>query len=66
MEPEEAAEWAKLLRVQSWKAYLEATTYAAYLEIPCFYLRCTKDQAFPFEAQGGLIEAAVEAGYVFR
>lgn len=62
MDPSKAEKWAAMLRQQSWPAYCEETSYAAYMEIPCFYLRCTKDQAFPHEAQGVMLEAVEAAG----
>ncbi|KAK4499938.1 hypothetical protein PRZ48_008124 [Zasmidium cellare] len=62
MPPEEATKWAGKLRVQSWRAYTEATTYAAYREIECFYLRTRRDRAIPFEMQGGLLEGVEKDG----
>ena len=62
MPREEADKWAAKLRQQSWHAYTEKTTYGAYMDIPCRYLSCTKDQAFPYEGQVGLVAAAVAAG----
>ncbi|KAK3702362.1 hypothetical protein LTR37_014936 [Vermiconidia calcicola] len=59
---EEAKKWCDLLQPQSWPACCDETTYAAYMDIPSSYLFCTKDQAFPFEAQKGLVNAATEAG----
>ena len=62
---EEAKKWSAVLRPQSWPAYCENTTYAAYMEIPSSYLYCTKDQAIPYAAQKGLVAAATEAGAQF-
>ena len=65
MPPEEVKQAVDLLRPQSWLAYKEATTYAAYMDIPSAYLYCTRDQAFVPEGQKGLIGAAKEAGAKF-
>lgn len=54
--------YSAMLRPQSWRAYEDETTYAAYMDIPSWYLHCTKDQAFPFGAQQALVGATVEAG----
>ena len=59
---DEVKKWSGLLRPQSWPAYKGTTTYAAYLTIPAYYLYCEKDQAFPYQAQMGLVGAAVDAG----
>ncbi|KAK5164023.1 uncharacterized protein LTR77_010114 [Saxophila tyrrhenica] len=62
---EEAKKWSDLLRPQSWPAYVDDTTYAAYMDIHSAYLYCTLDQAFPLQAQQGLVAAAKEAGAKF-
>ena len=61
----EAKKWSDLLRQQSWGAYTEDTTYAAYKDIPCSYLYCTKDNAIPLEGQKALVAARVADGAQF-
>lgn len=62
---EESKKWSDLLQQQSWPAYLEETTYAAYMDIPSNYLFCTKDNAFLYPYQQGMIAGAKEAGAKF-
>jgi hypothetical protein len=51
-----------MLRPQSWRAYLDPTEHAAYLDIPSGYLYCTLDQAMLPEYQTGIVGAAKAAG----
>jgi len=62
---EDAKKWSDLLRPQSWPAYTGSTTYAAYMDIKSGYLLCTQDNAFPYEPQKGLVNAATDAGAQF-
>lgn len=62
----EAQKWSDLLRPQSWQAYHGELTYAAYMDIPSAYLYCTLDQAFPLQAQQGLVSAAKKSGAKFE
>lgn len=62
MDLEEAEKWSAILRPQSMLALRGKTDHAAYYDIPCFYLSCSKDQAFLYEWQQGQNEKAKEAG----
>lgn len=62
MDLAEAEKWSAILRPQSMLALRGKTEYAAYYDIPCFYLSCSKDQAFLYEWQQGQNEKAKEAG----
>lgn len=59
----EDAEYASsLLRQASLAAGDEEATYAAYMDIPSYYLRCTKDRALPYDVQGQLLNDIEAAG----
>jgi len=54
--------YSALLKPQAWIAYQGRTTYAAFMDIPSWYLYCEKDQAVPPAAQRGIVQAAEAAG----
>ena len=58
----EAKRWSDILRPMSWDALHGETSYAAYMDIPSFYLLCTQDNTLPFQVQQGLVQAAVATG----
>lgn len=62
MSPSEAKFWADKLRPQAWRAYTEPTTYAAYKDIPVWYLKCKKDQALLYEVQEAIVKGMEEDG----
>ena len=62
MTKEDQKHWSALLRQQSWPAYLEKTDYAAYNDLPCWYLSCQNDQALGPPTQEGLVAGAKASG----
>jgi len=58
----ETKQWVDMLRPQAFLSYTGVTSHAAYHDIPCQYLLCSKDQALPYEWQKGHVEAAVAEG----
>ncbi|KAK0932576.1 hypothetical protein LTR29_015854 [Friedmanniomyces endolithicus] len=60
--PESVQKYSALLKPQAWIAYQGRTTYAAFMDIPSWYLYCEKDQAVPPAAQRGIVQAAEAAG----
>lgn len=62
--PETEAElWTSRLRKHSLAAIRDKEdVYGGWLDVPCWYLKCTKDQAIVPEAQRMLIEIAREMG----
>lgn len=59
---EEAKKWNELLKPQAWAVNEDKAHLAAYEVISTTYLICTKDVAFPVEAQRGLVAAANARG----
>ncbi|KAI5358446.1 Putative alpha/Beta hydrolase [Septoria linicola] len=63
MDPVQAKKWSEMLRPQAWRTVMgEKTTYEAYRDFDCWCLVCVRDQAFPYEAQKALVQAAKEKG----
>ncbi|KAF2212879.1 hypothetical protein CERZMDRAFT_97374 [Cercospora zeae-maydis SCOH1-5] len=64
--PLEGEYWAGNLLFQSYRAYSEATTHAAYEVIPSVYLRCHADRAFPHARQNVVVQNARKANAIFQ
>jgi pimeloyl-ACP methyl ester carboxylesterase len=62
----ETQKWVALLRPHSWKVNLDKAKFAAYEAIPTSYLICTKDAAFPPEAQREICKTASKGGLKVR
>ncbi|TKA71137.1 hypothetical protein B0A55_08215 [Friedmanniomyces simplex] len=60
--PESVQKYSAMIRPQAWIAYEGQTSYAAFVDIPSWYLYCEKDQALPPPAQRGIVQAAEAAG----
>lgn len=59
---DEAKKWSALLRQQSRVAARGKTKHAAYVDFPCGYLYTSNDNAFPYEAQQGLVKKLIADG----
>ncbi|KAK0263607.1 hypothetical protein LTR35_017512 [Friedmanniomyces endolithicus] len=63
---DQAKKYSELLRPQAWVAYEQETSYAAYGDIPAWYLYCTEDQALPLAMQRVLVRGMEEAGAIVK
>lgn len=62
--PVEGQEWVSRLTKQTLKSLFEGGefVYEGWRDVPCWYLRCTQDQAFPPEAQAMMPQFAKGEG----
>jgi len=63
---DQAEKYSRLLRSQAWAPWDQKTSYAAYLDLPTWYLYCAKDQAIPLQGQEAVVAAMREAGAVVK
>lgn len=60
---EVATSWVAKLRRQSYVTFTDReNVYSGWLDVPVWFLLCTRDQAIPIQAQEAMITAAKEAG----
>ncbi|KAK4888852.1 hypothetical protein LTR27_012313 [Elasticomyces elasticus] len=64
--PEAFKKYSAMLRPQAWIVSGQATKYAAFVDIPSWYLFCEKDQILPPPAQRGIVQAAEAEGAKFK
>lgn len=62
LSPEQAKKYSSMLQPQSWLAYQQKTTYAAYKDIPTWYVVCSKDQAIPPPVQEVFVKMMEDDG----
>jgi pimeloyl-ACP methyl ester carboxylesterase len=60
--PEQVDRYSGMLRSQAWIAYEQETTYAAFVDVPSWYLFTELDQVLPIQYQQGIVAAAEGAG----
>ncbi|KAK0278331.1 hypothetical protein LTR54_011354 [Friedmanniomyces endolithicus] len=60
--PESVQKYSAMLKSQACIAYEGRCTYAAFVDIPSWYLYCEKDQTLPPATQRDIVQAAEAAG----
>ncbi|KAK4553029.1 hypothetical protein LTR86_009953 [Recurvomyces mirabilis] len=64
--PAQAEKYTALLKSQACRPWEQKTGYAAYLDLPAWYLLCAQDQAFNVKGQEVVVESLRREGAVVR